>query len=107
MRSLPKKFEPIVVPIEEFKDLSQIQIDELTGSLVAHESRMSRYEEGSLEHAFKSQLHITRGRGRGRSYNRGRGSRFFGRRDNINELESEEKSQQNPPNLRGSNNKPW
>jgi hypothetical protein len=38
-----------------------MQIDELTGSLVAHESRMSRYEEGSLENAFKSQLHVTRG----------------------------------------------
>jgi hypothetical protein len=60
LRSLPKKFERVVVPIEEFKDLSQMQIDELIGSLVSHESRISRYEEGSLEHAFKSQLHITR-----------------------------------------------
>jgi hypothetical protein len=107
LRSLPKKFEPVVVPIEEFKDLSLMQIDELTGSLVAHESRISRYEEGSLEHAFKSQLHITRGRGRGRSYNRGRGGRFSGPRDNRTESVSEEKSQQNPSNLRGSNNKPW
>jgi len=73
LRSLPKKFEPVVVPIEEFKDLSQIHIDELTGSLVAHESRISRYEEGSMEHAFKSLLHVTRGRGRGRPYNHGRG----------------------------------
>jgi hypothetical protein len=48
LRSFPKKFEPVVVPIEEFKDLSLMQIDELTGSLVAHESRISRYEEGSM-----------------------------------------------------------
>jgi hypothetical protein len=109
LRSLPKKFELVVVPIEEFKDLSQMKIDELIGSLVTHESRISRYEEGSLEHAFKSQLHVTRGRGRGRgrSYNRGRGGRFFGQRDNINESVSEEKFQQNPPNLRGSSSKPW
>jgi hypothetical protein len=73
LRSLPKKFEPVVVPIEEFKDLSLMQIDELTGSLVAHESRISRYEEGSMEHSFKSQLHVTRGKGRGRYYNYGRG----------------------------------
>jgi hypothetical protein len=101
LRSLPKKFEPIVVPIEEFKYLSQMQIDELTGSLVAHESRISRCEEGSMDHALKSQLHITigRGRGRGRFYNRGRGGQFSGRRDNKTESESEEKSQHNPPNL--------
>ena len=75
LRSLPKKFEPIVVPIEEFKYLSQMQIDELIGSLVSHESRISRCEEGSMDHALKSQLHITigRGRGRGRFYNHGRG----------------------------------
>jgi hypothetical protein len=76
LRSFPKKYEPIVVPIEEFKHLSLMKIDELTGSLVAHGSRISRYEEVSLEHAFKSQLHVTRGRGR--FYNRGRGGRLFG-----------------------------
>ena len=100
-------FEPVVVPIEELKDLSLMQIDELNGSLVSHESRISRYEEVSLEHAFKSQLHVTRGRGRGRSHTHGRGGRFSGRRDNRAELESEQKPQHNPPNLRGSSNKPW
>jgi hypothetical protein len=54
LRILPRKFEPIVVPIEEFKDLSLMQIDELTRSLVSHESRISRTEERSMEHAFKS-----------------------------------------------------
>jgi hypothetical protein len=41
LRSLPKKFEYVVVPIEEFKDISLMHIGELTGSLIAHESRMS------------------------------------------------------------------
>ena len=73
MRCLPKKFEAVVVPIEEFKNLSQMHIDELTGSLLAYESRMNRYDDTPLENAFKSQLNVTRGRGRGRASNRGRG----------------------------------
>jgi len=56
LRRLPKKFEPVVIPIEEFKYLSQMHIDKLIGSLIAYESRMSRYDEGCLEHAFKTQL---------------------------------------------------
>jgi len=92
LRSLPKKFEPVVIPIEEFKDLSQMHIDELTGSLIAYESRMSRYDEGSLEHAFKSQLQFAKGRGRGKSSNHGRGGRFTGQSDSRYEAVSEEKS---------------
>ena len=53
LRSFPKKFESIVVPIEEFKDISLMHIDELTGSLIAHESKMSRYDN-PLENTFKS-----------------------------------------------------
>ena len=41
LRFFPKKFEAVVVPIEEFKNLSQMHIGELTGSLLAHESRMN------------------------------------------------------------------
>ena len=54
LRCLPKKFEVVVVPIEEFKNLSQMHIDELTGSLLFHESRMNRYDDTPLENAFKS-----------------------------------------------------
>ena len=36
LRCLPKKFEVVVVPIEEFKNFIQMHIDELTGSLLAH-----------------------------------------------------------------------
>jgi len=104
LRSFPKKFESVVVPIEEFKDISHMHIDKLTGCLIAHESRMSRYDN-RLENAFRSQLHVTRGIRRGRSSGRGRGGRFIGQRDNKNNSESEEKSQQNPPSLRGSSNK--
>jgi hypothetical protein len=71
--SFPNKLESVVVPIEEFRDVSQIHIDELTGFLIAHESNMSRYDDYPLDNAFKPQLHVTRGRGRGRSSSRGRG----------------------------------
>ena len=107
LRSLPKKFEPVVIPIEEFKYLSQMHIDELTGSLIAYESRMSRYDEGSLEHAFKSQLQFSRGRGGGKSSSRGRGGRFAGQMDSRNESVSEGKPQRDLSHLRGSSSKPW
>ena len=86
-----KMFEAVVVPIEEFKNLIQMHIAELTGSLLAHESRMNRYDDTPLENAFKSQLNVTRGRGRGRSSNRGRGGRSAGHSDNRNDSENEEK----------------
>ena len=54
LRFLPKKFEVVVVPVEEFKNLRHMHIDELTGSLIAHESRMNRYDARPLENTFKS-----------------------------------------------------
>ena len=65
LRCFPKKFEAVVVPIEEFKDLRQMHIDDLTGSLIYHESRMKMYDDTPLENAFKYQLNVTRGIGRG------------------------------------------
>ena len=53
LRCFPNKFEAVVVPIEEFKNLSQMHIDELTGSLLSHESRMNRYDDTPLENSFK------------------------------------------------------
>ena len=96
----PKKFEFVVVPIEEFRDTILMYIDELIGSLITHDSRMSRYDN-PLDNSLKSQLHVTRGSGKRRSSSRGRWGHFFGLRDNKNDSESEEKTQQNPPSLSG------
>ena len=93
LRCLPKKFEAVVVLIKEFKNLSQMHIDELTGSLISHESRMNMYDDTQLENDFKSQLNVTRGRGRGRASNRGRGGRSADHSDSRNDSENEEKLQ--------------
>lgn len=75
LKSLPSKFDVIVVAIEESKDLAQLFIDELLGSLLSHESKMNRNNNSSLENAFRSQVSFSRGRGRSnfRGIGRGRG----------------------------------
>jgi hypothetical protein len=65
LRSLPKKFEMVVTTILESKDLSRFSTDELTGSLVTHETRLHLTDE-SIANAFKTQFSFSRGRGRGR-----------------------------------------
>ena len=82
-----------------------MHIDELTGSLFSHESRMSRYDDTPLENAFKSQLNVTRGRCRGRSSNRGRGGWSAGHSDNRHDSKNEEKLQQSTPSVRGSSSR--
>ena len=82
-----------------------MQIEELIGSLIAHESRMSRYDDSMLENVFKTQLQFHRGRGRGRSSNRGQGDRVVDQRHLRDNYDHEEKSQQCPPNLRASYNR--
>ncbi|XP_073019466.1 uncharacterized protein [Primulina eburnea] len=85
LRCLPAKFEHIVAAIEESKDLSKLTLDELMGSLEAHEKRMSRFSNQSWEQTFQGKVNISqkeddtlqqkkkepiqrpsRGRGRGR-----------------------------------------
>lgn len=66
LRSLPSKFDSIVVAIEESKDSSQFLVDELMGSLLTHESRLNRNNNTSFENAFRAQGSLGIGRGRGR-----------------------------------------
>jgi hypothetical protein len=72
LRSLPPKFDSLVVTLEENKDLSQFSLDELQASLINHEHRLNR-SNMSLENAFSTQSSISHGRGRGRANSRGRG----------------------------------
>ncbi|XP_074378469.1 uncharacterized protein LOC141720007 [Apium graveolens] len=94
LHSLTRKFDYVVTSIEESKDLSTISIDELVGSLQAHEQRMNQYDDASyLEKALQSKVSIgdssgssrggfrggyRGGRGRGRqSFNRGQNSEGY------------------------------
>ena len=53
LRSLTSKFDHVVATIEESKDMFTYSFDELMISLLAHESRLSRYHEKVEEKAFQ------------------------------------------------------
>lgn len=73
LRSLPSKFDSIVVTIEESKDLSQVLVYELIGSLLTYDSRLNRNNNTSFKNSFRAQGSSSRGRGRSNSRGRGRG----------------------------------
>ena len=83
LRSLTENFENVVCAIEESKNLEEMTVDDLAGSLEAHEQRKKKKNE-SLEEALqakvsikdKNVLYTQNFRGRG---SRGRGGRGNGR----------------------------
>ena len=71
-RSLPQIIESLVITLEENKDMSQFNLDELQASLINHEHRINR-SNTSLEDTFVAQSSVSHGRGTGRYNSRGKG----------------------------------
>ncbi|GAV58344.1 UBN2 domain-containing protein [Cephalotus follicularis] len=59
LRSLLNKFDNVVTAIEESKDLSIFSLNELMGSILAHENRINKSTEKNLEHAFQSKMEVS------------------------------------------------
>ena len=103
-RSLTNNFQNIVCAIEESKDLATFMVDELTGSLEAHEQRKKKKEE-TLDQALQIKASIKdenvlysqniQGRGRGSRRN-GRGGQ-----SSSNEGHYKEKRQSSQANWSG------
>ncbi|XP_028088668.1 uncharacterized protein LOC114289200 [Camellia sinensis] len=98
--SLPEKYNPIAAVIEETKDLADLNIEDLMGSIKTFEQSLSRQSEKSIESAFQSKLNVStsnsQGRGRGGGKNatgRVRNARGRGR-SNFQRKENEESTQQ-------------
>jgi transcriptional regulator with GAF, ATPase, and Fis domain len=56
LRSLTDTFENMVCAIDESKDLAALIVDELTGSLLAHEQRKNLKKKETLEETLQAKV---------------------------------------------------
>nr|GEZ21053.1 zinc finger, CCHC-type [Tanacetum cinerariifolium] len=84
LNSVPKKYLPIVAPIEQYFDLETMPFEEAVGRVKAYEERLQSLEakdedQGQLMMASEQKHGENSGRGRGRGRNSERGGRGRGR----------------------------
>jgi hypothetical protein len=56
LRSLTDTFKNMIYAIEESKDLAELTIDELVGSLLAHKQRKNLKKKETLEEALQAKV---------------------------------------------------
>jgi hypothetical protein len=56
LRLLTDTLENVICVIEESKDLAELSIDELTGSLLAHEQRRKLKKKESLKESLQAKV---------------------------------------------------
>ncbi|XP_023754501.1 uncharacterized protein LOC111902925 [Lactuca sativa] len=84
LNSVPKKYLPIVAPIEQYSDLETMTFEEAVGRVKAYEERLQSHDEkeeeqGQLMMASEPRHDDSSGHGRGRGRNYERGGRARGR----------------------------
>lgn len=89
LRSVNSKFNHVTVAIEQSKDLSEIKLEELQGTLEAHEQQMDERKaaKSGVEQALLAQTGSTKGdnlRERGRGKNSYKGGKGRGNNSNSN-----------------------
>ncbi|XP_059628627.1 uncharacterized protein LOC132271301 [Cornus florida] len=104
--SLLEKYDSIVAVIEETKELENLSVEELMGSIKAFEQRLNRRSEKTIESVFQSKLNVSSknqekypssfDRSKGESSRGGRHGRGRGRgRNNFERNRNIESTQQN------------
>ena len=84
LKSPPPKLNFVNAAIKESKYLSTYTENELIGSLIAHEERMKKILERSLEEAFQTKFQVSKGQSEQEGTSnrsqlgRGHGCSFFG-----------------------------
>ena len=101
LRTLIETFDHAALIIEETKDLSSLEIDNLIGSLTSHEERMMKRTKARIsnrdEQAFSIKENEGQGRGQGRGA-RGRGrTERGGRRGSFGRGRGREKNSKSEP----------
>jgi len=71
--SLTDDFENVVCTIEESRNLEEMTIDDLTGSLEAHEQRKKKKKQKVLDEALQTKMTIKEDKVMYVQHNRGRG----------------------------------